>query len=46
MAEKNVGRLPVVKREDREHIIGLITRKSLMNAYNQALNSDKLYSGK
>ena len=43
MAEKNVGRIPVVKREDKEHIIGLITRKSLMNAYNQALNSNKLY---
>jgi chloride channel protein, CIC family len=37
MAEKNVGRIPVVKRDDPEHIIGLITRKSLMNAYNLAL---------
>jgi hypothetical protein len=27
----------VVKRDDPEHIIGLITRKSLMNAYNLAL---------
>jgi CIC family chloride channel protein len=37
MAEKNVGRIPVVKRDNPEHIIGLITRKSLMNAYNLAL---------
>jgi len=42
MAEKNIGRMPVVKREDQEHIIGLITRKSLMNAYNQALEITSL----
>lgn len=37
MAQRNIGRMPVVNREDREHIIGLITRKSLMNAYNKAI---------
>jgi CIC family chloride channel protein len=46
MAERNVGRLPVVNRDNKEHLVGLITRKSLMNAYNQALERDKLYSEK
>jgi CIC family chloride channel protein len=46
MAERNVGRLPVVSRDNRDHLIGLITRKSLMKAYNQALERDKFLSGK
>jgi len=37
MAERNIGRIPVVKRNDKEHIIGLITRKSIISAYNRAL---------
>jgi CIC family chloride channel protein len=37
MAVRNVGRIPVVKRDDKKHLIGLITRKSIINAYNQAL---------
>jgi CIC family chloride channel protein len=37
MAERNIGRMPVVNRDDQKHIIGLISRKSLMKAYNQAL---------
>jgi chloride channel protein, CIC family len=44
MAERNVGRLPVVNREDNEHMVGLITRKSIMKAYNQALERDKKYT--
>jgi chloride channel protein, CIC family len=42
MAEKNVGRIPVVKRDNLDHIIGLITRKSLMSAYNQVLENTHL----
>ena len=42
MAEKNIGRMPVVHRHDQKHIIGLITRKSLMSAYNQALEVTSL----
>jgi len=41
MAERNVGRIPVVNRDNQENIIGLITRKSLINAYNQALENIK-----
>lgn len=43
MADKNVGRLPVVSRDNTERLIGLITRKSLMNAYNQALRKNRVY---
>jgi len=42
MAEKNIGRMPVVNRNDQNHITGLITRKSLMSAYNQALERTSL----
>jgi CIC family chloride channel protein len=42
MAEKNVGRLPVVSRDNKEKLIGLLTRKSLVKAYNQALEREKL----
>jgi CIC family chloride channel protein len=41
MAERNIGRIPVVNRDNKERIIGLLTRKSLINAYNQALESRK-----
>jgi CIC family chloride channel protein len=41
MAVRNVGRIPVVERDDKERIIGLITRKSIINAYNQALEIGK-----
>ncbi len=37
MAVRNIGRIPVVKRDDTEHLIGLITRKSIISAYNKAL---------
>ncbi len=46
MAMRNVGRIPVVKRDDQAHIVGLITRKSIINAYNQALESIKRKTGK
>jgi CIC family chloride channel protein len=38
MAKRNIGRIPVVDRENREHLIGIMTRKSLINAYNYALD--------
>ncbi len=41
MAVRNIGRLPVVRRDDPDRIVGLITRKSLINAYNQALESSR-----
>jgi CIC family chloride channel protein len=37
MAKRNIGRIPVVKRNDKQHILGLITRKSIISAYNKAL---------
>jgi CIC family chloride channel protein len=33
----DVGRLPVVQKEDRKKVIGVITRSDLLNAYNRAL---------
>jgi CIC family chloride channel protein len=41
MAEKNIGRIPVVERNKPDHIIGLITRKSLISTYNKVLESRK-----
>jgi CIC family chloride channel protein len=41
MAVRNIGRIPVVNRDDQEHIVGLITRKSIITAYNQALEAAK-----
>lgn len=34
---KDIGRLPVVERENRGHVIGLIDRKSIISSYNKAL---------
>jgi CIC family chloride channel protein len=45
MAEKNIGRIPVVDRNNKELIIGLVTRKSLITAYNQALENIKSRTG-
>jgi CIC family chloride channel protein len=45
MAEKNIGRLPVVERDDPDHLVGLITRKSLIKAYNQALETYRWKGG-
>jgi CIC family chloride channel protein len=33
LGEKNIGRLPVVKRDDKKEILGLLTRKSIVEAY-------------
>ncbi len=46
MAEKNIGRLPVVERKNPDRIIGLITRKSMISTYNKVLESQKSRAGK
>lgn len=34
---RDVGRLPVVQRSDHKRIVGLVTRKNIIEAYNRAL---------
>ena len=38
MAKKNIGRIPVVKQGTTEDIIGILTRKSIITAYNHSLD--------
>ena len=38
LGEWNIGRIPVVERNDRGHLIGLITRKCVIEAYNNELH--------
>lgn len=38
LGEKNIGRIPVVERDDPEHLISLITRKGIISGYNVRLN--------
>jgi len=38
MARRNIGRIPVVEKEKCEKIIGILTRKSIINAYNYSLD--------
>jgi CIC family chloride channel protein len=45
MAGKNIGRIPVVERENITHMIGILTRKSLIAAYNKALDQARSFSG-
>jgi len=35
LASKQIGRLPVVEREDKTRLLGLITRSDIVNAYNK-----------
>ena len=35
LAAKQIGRLPVVEREDKTKLLGLITRSDIVNAYNK-----------
>ncbi|MDD5222675.1 MAG: chloride channel protein [bacterium] len=37
LGEKEVAQIPVVERDNPGHLIGLVTRKSIIAAYNQAL---------
>ncbi|MGB8490814.1 MAG: chloride channel protein [Bacteroidales bacterium] len=43
MASKDVGRVPVVKRENQAQLVGILTRKSLISAYNRALEFGNIY---
>ncbi len=38
--EKDIGRIPVVERENPDQMIGLITRKGIIAAFNQEFNKD------
>jgi CIC family chloride channel protein len=44
MATKNIGRVPVVERGNERHLIGILTRKSLITAYNKTLEYRRVYS--
>ncbi|MDX9772759.1 MAG: chloride channel protein [Bacteroidales bacterium] len=44
IASKNIGRMPVVERDNKEHLIGILTRKSLIASYYRALEFKKTYS--
>lgn len=44
IASRNIGRIPVVERDNESRLIGILTRKSLINAYNRALEFKKTYS--
>ena len=35
MGERNIGRIPVVEHEDQKRLVGLITRKGIIEAYNK-----------
>jgi CIC family chloride channel protein len=37
MGERNIGRIPVVENNNHSHLLGLITRKGIIEAYNSAL---------
>ncbi|HUU39877.1 MAG TPA: chloride channel protein, partial [Desulfatiglandales bacterium] len=37
LGERNIGRIPVVKPNDPTHLVGLITRKGIITAYNLEL---------
>jgi CIC family chloride channel protein len=41
LAERDIGRIPVVERGNHSHLIGLITRENIIAAYNQALKKNK-----
>jgi chloride channel protein, CIC family len=38
LGERDIGRIPVVEHNDPGHMIGLITRKGIIDAYNQKLH--------
>lgn len=40
LGEKNIGRIPVVEQKDLTHLLGLITRKNIIAAYNKELLKD------
>ncbi len=44
LGEGNVGRLPVVERDNHEHLVGLITRKGVISGYNMTLHKNESVS--
>ena len=40
LGERDVGRIPVVEDNDHHHLIGLITRKGIIEAYNYELKKE------
>ena len=41
LGERDIGRIPVVEKENPSHLIGLITRENIIAAYNEALVKSK-----
>ncbi|MFH1025216.1 MAG: chloride channel protein [Nitrospirota bacterium] len=41
LGEKDVGRIPVVERENPLYLIGLVTRENIIAAYNKALKKEQ-----
>jgi CIC family chloride channel protein len=41
LGEKDVGRIPVIERENQSHLIGLITRENIIAAYNKAVKRER-----
>jgi chloride channel protein, CIC family len=41
IGERDIGRIPVVERDNPRHLIGLITRRSILVVYDQALKKQK-----
>ena len=41
LAERNIGRMPVVNPVNPNHVIGIITRKNIITAYNIALHEEE-----
>ncbi len=41
LGRRNVGRLPVVAADKKDKLIGLITRKNIVSAYNQAISEEE-----
>jgi CIC family chloride channel protein len=44
MAARNIGRIPVVDRENERLLRGILTRKSMLAAYNRAIENKKVYA--
>ncbi len=41
IGDRDIGRIPVVERDNPQHLIGLVTRRSILVVYNQALRRQK-----
>jgi chloride channel protein, CIC family len=43
MAGENVGRLPVVTRDEPDRVIGILTRSDVIAAHTRRLDGDRLH---